>query len=143
MRVTSVHLVTSDPFATGQNLAVPAPQNALCISSGTLSASFVSPPVDILQMNMWAATVTAVGVTGVGYWQVCNDVGNSPYNTTNLTNWVTYPNVDEQFQSGDGVTPNLSTWNMQNQAYHFLRFGWLHQSGTGSIDVSITAKGSG
>ena len=138
MRVQSTQIVNSDPLAQGLTLAVPFQANLMCIASGTLSGSFVTPPISVLHAEHWSGTAVTAGVKGIGTWQISNDAsGNNEFATISVRNWVDYPNLEQQFKQPS----DQATWNLQNQAYRWVRFKWTHQLGTGSIDVYLTAKG--
>lgn len=137
-RIQSTHVVSSDPHAQGLTLAVPVQQNLVCIASGTLSGSFVTPAISVLHAEHWSATAETAGVVGVCRWEFSNDASiNNEYATLSVTGWVPYKNLDTLMSGSD----DLTIWNLQNQAYRWLRFRWMHQSGTGSLDLSLTAKG--
>lgn len=132
MKSSRVHLVSSQPKLS---------DSPVIIASGTLSGSFVTPPIDIQYLEHWSATCTAQGVVGNAVWQVCNDLSTIEWAPTGLTNWVEYPDLTSPVSAS--VIPIQTFWTLSHQGYGFVRFTWEHQSGTGSIDVTFTGKGGG
>lgn len=132
MRSTRVHLVSSQAKLSN---------SPTIIASGTLSGSFTSTPVDIQYLEHWSATVVAQGVVGNAVWQVCNDLSPNEYDPTGLNTWVEYPDLSAPVSCSSPTEQVQTFWTLSHQGYAFVRFNWEHQAGTGSIDVSFTAKG--
>lgn len=137
----SSHLVSSDPNDTGFNLAVPIDQVPVAIPAGTLTGSFVAPPLYVQHMvDMNFQVTTSGSMTGdIEVWQ-SNDPDQmymqgsaAPYG---IVNWTQIPVTV-------GVTGQASVAiNLWEQAMKWLQFRWTDGgSDSGTIDVHFSAKG--
>lgn len=132
MRISRVHLVSSSPLLSNSPTQ---------INSGTLSGSFTTGPIDIQHIATWSATAVVQGVKGIGTWQVCNDLSPNEYTPSGLSLWVDYPGIQTPM-SASQTTQQMTFWNLQWFGPAYVRFAWVHQAGTGSIDVSFSGKGA-
>jgi hypothetical protein len=132
MKISRVHLVSSQPLLS---------DSPTLIASGTLSGSFTSVPVDIQHLEHWSATLSAQGVYGQATWQVANDLSTLEWQPTQITNWAEYPQLRTPVSCSGGNTVQ-TFWQLQHQGYAYVRFVWTHLAGTGSIDLTFTAKGT-
>ena len=125
-------LITSDPLLGGVGAAVPK-SAGLYVASGTFSGSVVSGPLDVLTKENYSVVVVVTGsVTGTAYVQESSYYG--PIDTIDPNTWVT-----ASYQAM--TAPAVAHFNLSHRGASFMRFGWLHTAGTGSIDVSATGKG--
>ena len=157
MRVLNAHFISSDPVDLGTKLAVPFQSVPVVISSGTLSASFSTPGLNILHEYGYSVTIAISGsLTGSVELQASNDPGNdrlppafnqqtSGQSATTLNqgivNWTQVASSLQQLSASTlGGSSNV-LYNAEQQFYKWLRVVWTHNAGTGSIDAYITAKG--
>jgi hypothetical protein len=131
VRISRVHLVNSQPLLTN---------SPVLIAAGTLSGSFVTPPVDVQHLTDWSASAVVQGVKGIGTWQVCNDLSPNEYTPAGLSLWIDYPSLQTPMSASQN-TQQQTFWSLQHFGPAYVRFAWIHQAGTGSIDVSFTGKG--
>ena len=157
MRVLNSHFISSNPADLGSTLATPFQSVPVCISSGTLSASFSTPGLNILHEYGYSVTVSISGsLTGSVELQASNDAGNdrlpaafsqqtagqsATFLNQGIVNWT---QVDGSLHPLSASTLGGSSnilYNAEQQFYKWVRLVWTHTAGTGSIDAWITAKG--
>jgi hypothetical protein len=139
VRYASGRLVSSNPADAGSGFAIPLAQVPVAIPSGTLTGSFSTPPLYIQHMEDVNFQVNSAG-TAAGQLTVyqSNDPDQpyingavSPYM---VTNWAEVCTL-----SISGLA--CAVVNLRDQAAKFLMVSWVQSAGTGSMDVTWSAKG--
>lgn len=143
MRVFNSHLVSSNAVDAGNQFAVPTQQVPTYIASGTLSASFSTPPVNLSHIYGYSVTaVTSGSVTGSIAIYASNDTGTD-FNGTGVANWTLVTDPVTGLSTLQGMTGSANvTYNMSQQFYKWMRCTWSHTAGTGSIDIWVNGKGN-
>ena len=156
MRIQTGHIVSSAVADLGLTLNPPTQQCPVVITSGTLSASFSTPGINLDHMYGFSVTATITGsLSGAVSLWASNDHGNdrlprgfktqtagSGSTTLNqgITNWV---QIAGSLQQMSASTTAVSTmFNLSQQFYKWFQVQWSHSLGTGSIDVYYTGKGN-
>lgn len=143
MRIFSTHLVSSAPQDANNTTATLESRVPMYIASGTLSASFNSPKVNLTHIYGYSVSaVTSGSVTGSLALYASNDIG-SDFNGTGVTNWTLIADAAAGTSTLQGMTGSQNaTWNMSQQFYKWVRCSWTHTAGTGSIDIFVNGKGN-
>jgi hypothetical protein len=143
MRVFNSHLVSSDIRDSGNQFAVPTQQTPTYIASGTLSASFSTPSVNLSHIYGYSVTaITSGSVTGSLAIYASNDSGTD-FNGTGVVNWTLVTDPVSGVSTLQGMTGSSNvTWNLSQQFYKWCRMTWSHTAGTGSIDIFASGKGN-
>lgn len=106
-------------------------QNASLVSDGNMTASINSSAFDLQLFNNYSIQAIFTGSpNGSLKLQISNDIADSP------TNWSDYTGSSTTVTtSGDFV------WKVSSAGERYVRVVYTFSSGSGTLNVSISAKG--
>jgi len=132
MKFFNAKLVSSASYENGIS--------ARYIASGTLSGSFSCTPVNIVTALGFSLSVDTTGsLSGALGLYASNDPGDVRNGVPITVNsWSLIPGTLQQFLSSSN-----GFYDLDGQHFKWLQPRWVHNSGTGSINISFTAKGYG
>ena len=109
------------------------------IVAGDMSADIISAITDTIKMDNICYQAVWSGAALVGKFQV--EVTDDDVHNLNVTPTWTALTLDSSAtvpaNSGDGI------FNINQNPGRYIRFHYVHTSGTGTLDVKLSAKGLG